>query len=247
MGFSEAGKTENPTFGTSSNVPTNIKTATSKVVFGNRIAPFNSRRYEPLIIQFKPRKKIFPFGFSWFNRIFDAKNGTIVSETNSEASIVVTTAIGKPRIKSPAPSGKNRSGRKAKINVAVQPTTASVICSVAFIEASKRFMPFRIKRSMFSTTTIESSTSNPKATTKPTILNWLMLKPVLSSKNKPMSNDIGIETMTTSDARKPNGIKVKSTKMIAIPKSLPKCSSRVRTLSALSNAFSNTICGGNCF
>ena len=241
MGFSEAGNTLNPTFGTSAKVPTSIKRATNKVVFGKAIALCNNWRYEPLMSHFKPLKKILPRGSSWLLNIFEDKKGTIVKDTKRDAKIVVTTAIGKPLIKSPEPSGKKSKGRKAKIKVAVQPITAKLICSVALMEASKRFIPLRIKRSIFSTTTIESSTSKPNAITKPTMLNWLILKPNLSNMNNPMSNESGIEIMTTREALKPNGTKVSSTKKIAIAKSLAKCSKRVRTESALSKLFSNVM------
>ncbi len=60
----------------------------------------------------------------------------MVSATKSDARIVKTTAIGKLRMNCPGTPGRNRIGRKAKINVAVQPTTETVICSVARTAAS---------------------------------------------------------------------------------------------------------------
>ena len=48
-----------------------------------------------------------------------------------------TTAIGKLRINAPEASGKKIKGIKATIKVAVQPTTAKVICFVAIMEASR--------------------------------------------------------------------------------------------------------------
>ena len=67
-----------------------------------------------------------------------AKNGTMVTDTKREAKTVVITAIGRLRINSPEASGKKVNGRKAKIKVAVQPTTARPICLVAKIAASFR-------------------------------------------------------------------------------------------------------------
>ena len=99
----------------------------------------------------------------------------MVSETNNEASTLMITDMGKLRTKSPELSGKKTKGRKAMIKVTVQPTTEIEICWVAFMAASFLLKPSRIHRSMFSTTTILSSTSKPSATTNPTMLSWLRL------------------------------------------------------------------------
>ena len=101
-----------------------------------------------------------------------------VSETSSDAATVYSTDAGSERMKMPAPSGRNSSGRNANSSVAVQPTTASAIWSVAAIAASTRVYPARRYRSMFSTTTIESSTSRPSASTKPAMDSWLSENPV---------------------------------------------------------------------
>ena len=101
----------------------------------------------------------------------------IESATKNDARIVNSTAAGSERTKSPAPSGRNSSGTKASSSVTVQPSTASQIWSVAAIAASRRGMPWRTLRAMFSTTTIESSTRRPSATTKPAIESWLSEKP----------------------------------------------------------------------
>ena len=121
-------------------------------------------------------KKMFPSGWpSCFFKILLDKNGTTVKETNKEAKMEEMTAIGRLLIKSPEESGRNTRGMKATINVMVQPKTAMPIWFVAFKVASNLVWPSRIQRSIFSTTTILSSTNNPKATTKPTILNWFRL------------------------------------------------------------------------
>ena len=74
-------------------------------------------------------------------------------------------------MKSPDTSGRNARGIKAMISVAVVPITATPICFVAFIVASKRECPSLSQRSIFSITTMLSSTRSPSATTNPTILN----------------------------------------------------------------------------
>ena len=75
----------------------------------------------------------------------------------------------------PTGPGRKSNGTKAKISVAVAPSTATPICLVAAMDASRRGTPARMNRVMFSTTTMESSTSRPRAITKPTMDSWLML------------------------------------------------------------------------
>jgi hypothetical protein len=58
------------------------------------------------------------------------------------AQVVVTDA-GSERMNRPDPSGRNSSGRNANSSVAVQPSTASAIWSVAAIAASTREYPAR--------------------------------------------------------------------------------------------------------
>ena len=79
------------------------------------------------------------------------------------------------------PPGRKSSGTKAKDSVAVQPTTATAIWWVAAMAASMRERPARRKREMFSTTTIESSTRRPRASTTPTIESWLSEEPLKRS------------------------------------------------------------------
>ena len=67
-----------------------------------------------------------------------ARNGITVSDTSSEAPTVNSTAAGNERMKMPAPSGRNSSGRNANSSVAVQPITAIAIWSVAVMAASMR-------------------------------------------------------------------------------------------------------------
>ena len=101
-----------------------------------------------------------------------ARNGMIVSATKSEAVIVATTASGSDRTNAPAPSGSAMIGKKASSSVAVQPMTAMLISCTPAIAASRGCMPSRKWRAMFSVTTMLSSTSKPKANTKPAIESW---------------------------------------------------------------------------
>ena len=95
------------------------------------------------------------------------------SASNSEPMMVATTAMGSTRMNLPAVPGSASSGRNANISVAVQPRMATKICRVPASAACTRECPMRMCRAMFSTTTMESSTSRPSATTKPAIDSWL--------------------------------------------------------------------------
>ena len=99
------------------------------------------------------------------------------SAMKNDARIVKSTAAGSDRTKSPGPSGRKSSGTKASSSVTVQPSTASQIWSVAAMAASRRGMPWRTWRAMFSTTTMESSTRRPSATTNPAMDSWFSEKP----------------------------------------------------------------------
>ena len=57
-----------------------------------------------------------------------ARNGTMVSDTSSDAATVPSTATGRLRVNLPAPSGSMVSGRKANSSTKVQPITATAIC-----------------------------------------------------------------------------------------------------------------------
>ncbi len=83
-----------------------------------------------------------------------------------------TTAIGSTRMNLPAVPGRASSGRNANTSAAVQPRMATKIWRVPAIAAWARGRPMRRWREMFSTATMESSTSRPSATTKPAIESW---------------------------------------------------------------------------
>jgi len=159
-------------------------------------------------------------------------NGTSVSDTTKDPSTVPITATGIERMNSPEPSGRASSGRKAKIRLAVQPSTASAISLVAPTAASAGVAPPRSQRAMFSITTMASSTSKPSDRISPATDNWFNVKPIRDSTMMPISSDIGIATITTLAARTPKGSKVSATMASAMAKSCPRWPSRARRLSA---------------
>ena len=98
---------------------------------------------------------------------------------------------------------------------------------------------------MFSTTTMESSTSRPSATTKPAMESWLSEYPRKYRQARPNDNDRGIETMTMPAARNPSGSSVSMTSAIAMPKSMYSRLSRELTFFDWSNPTSSLMRLGN--
>ena len=95
------------------------------------------------------------------------------SAISSEPITVATTAEGSTRMNLPAVPGSTISGRNANTSTAVQPTMATKIWRVPAMAACTRLSPSRWCRAMFSTATMESSTSRPSATTNPAMESWL--------------------------------------------------------------------------
>ena len=73
---------------------------------------------------------------------------------------------------------------------------------------------------MFSTTTMESSTSRPSESTRPAIESWFSEKPVTLRSAMPTASESGIDTMTMAAARSPSGSSVMLTRLTAIAKSI---------------------------
>ena len=133
--------------------------------------------YVKSIPLWRPLRKIFPSGFTFPLNILLEMNGMIVRATNNDPITMKVTEVGSVLIYFPAMPGRNISGRKARIRVAVHPITARPIWPVAFTAASEGEYPSLTHRDMFSTTTIESSTRSPSEITAPTMLSWFILKP----------------------------------------------------------------------
>ena len=126
----------NPITGNNANDNPNSPKAITNVKVGFANARCIILEYVALIPFCRVLRKILPSGLACFFNNALPKNGTTVSETNKDAKTLVITASGNPRTNSPGPPGRKINGKKEMINVAVQPTTAKLICLVAFIEAS---------------------------------------------------------------------------------------------------------------
>ncbi len=234
-----------PIDGTRATLPASSRPPATRVVRGWPSDQCSTGRYDISMARLKPRRTRLPRSSASRASTALARNGTMVSDTSSEARMVRMTATGRLRMKSPALPGRNRSGTNANTSAAVQPRTATAIWRVARMAASRRLAPSRRWRVMFSTTTMESSTSRPSAMTKPTMLSWFMPKPARCSSARPIASDSGIDTMTMSDARMPSGMSVTRTSRMAMAKSRYRWSSRWATLPDWSKPRSSEMPGGS--
>ena len=171
----------------------------------------------------------------------------IVRATKRDPITINVTEVGRLRIYLPDLPGRNIRGRKANIRVAVQPITAALICFVALIAASNGFVPPLTHLEIFSTTTIESSTSRPRAITAPTILSWFMLNPIKYKPVSPISIDNGIDITTIPEALNPRGSNVSRTIRKAKRKSFSSRLSLFFTFCDWSNPLSSLIPEGRVF
>src|SRR5450759_2658978 len=92
-------------------------------------------------------------------------------------------------------------GRKTAMIVAEQATTASPISSAASRAASKPLLPMRMWRTMFSISTMASSTSTPATSERARRLIWLSVKPFHCMKAKVGTADSGMARADIAVAR----------------------------------------------
>ncbi len=134
--------------------------------------------------------------------------GVNESAINNETDNVTTIVTGRLLIKSPASCGIRAMGINASTVVNVALTIGQPISEAAFIEASLGLYPIAIKRLIFSTITMELSTSIPSATTRPPIEICCNPQPNLSTTLNPIIIDRGMAIITTSADLKPNKSKM---------------------------------------
>ena len=92
-------------------------------------------------------------------------------------------------------------GMKTELSTSVMAMTGPVISSMALIVASRGGRPLAIQRSMFSTTTMASSTTMPIASTSPNRVRLLSEKPSRAITAKVPISDTGTSIMGISVAR----------------------------------------------
>ena len=99
------------------------------------------------------------------------------------------------------PGMKDR-GTKTAISVTDVASTAKVTCRAPRTDATSGLSPFSIRRWMFSSTTIASSTTSPIASSSASSVSVLIEKPQTDSRTNTPSSDTGIATAGTSVARR---------------------------------------------
>ena len=102
------------------------------------------------------------------------------SDSATSAEIVTASASVMPNSRKSAPvwPGRNDSGTKTAASVAVVATTAKNTCWVPSTAAARGPMPWPRRRTMFSSTTIASSTTRPVASTSASRVRMLIEKPI---------------------------------------------------------------------
>ena len=114
--------------------------------------------------------------------------------------------------------------------MAVQPRIATKICRVPASAACARELPTRMCRAMFSTTTMESSTSRAERDDEAGNRNLVQRIAEEVEQVRPNASDSGIDTITMPAARQPSGSSVSNTSAMAMPKSRYRWFSRCDTL-----------------
>ncbi len=95
----------------------------------------------------------------------------------------------------------NAVGMKTELSTSVMAITGPVISSMALIVASRGGRPLAIQRSMFSTTTMASSTTMPIASTSPKSVRLFKENPRSAMTAKVPMSDTGTSIMGISVAR----------------------------------------------
>ena len=95
------------------------------------------------------------------------------SASSSEPMMVATTAIGSTRMNLPGGAGQGDQGQEGEDERGGAAEDRHEDLPRAGERRLHARVPMRRWRAMFSTTTMESSTSRPSATTKPAIEIWL--------------------------------------------------------------------------
>ncbi len=130
---------------------------------------------------------------NWYDSI-----GTTATDTTRLIITAVVTAIAMSRNIMPTSICRNTTGKNTATVVSVDASTAPHTSRVPSYAARNAFFPMCRCRSMFSSTTIASSTSRPVANARPARLTRFSVVPSARiTMNVPIS-DIGIETLTTS-------------------------------------------------
>ena len=107
-----------------------------------------------------------------------ARAGVIVIAFTAEMTIDTAIVSANWRKNCPLMPPRNALGKNTAPRTSVIAMIGPVISSIALIVASRTFSPLASQRSMFSSTTIASSTTMPMASTRPKSVRLLIVKPI---------------------------------------------------------------------
>ena len=134
-------------------------------------------------------------------KIFELIIGTSVSDTSAEKPIAAAIVMPNSPNSRPMLPGMNEIGRNTAISTSVVATTAKPISRLPSTAASSGGSPSSIRRTMFSSTTIASSTTRPIASTAPSSVSTLIEKPAITITMLAAMIETGIVTAGISVAR----------------------------------------------
>ena len=149
--------------------PMNIASAPNSVSARCRSAHSTTRRYQRMT---RPSRSTCGLAFSWYAAII----GVSSRATSSENSTAVAAVQPNSRKNLPATPGMNATGTNTAASVADVAITARPISSAASIAACFGGLPIARCRSMFSTSTIASSTRMPTTTASASSVTMFRLK-----------------------------------------------------------------------
>ena len=127
--------------------------------------------------------------------------GVSVSATRLDSTTALTTVRESSTKTRPIWPGRKISGTNTATTVAVVAMTAKNTCRVPRIAASVRGSPSSMRRWMFSSTTIESSTTSPMTSTSASSVRMLIEKPARASTAKVATRQTGTTAAGSATAR----------------------------------------------
>ena len=124
------------------------------------------------------RLNSWPWAPSSVLKIITARDGVIVSALIAEMIVETAIVTANWRKNCPVIPPRKQQGMKTALSTSVIARTGPVISSIALIVAVRESRPVAISRSMFSRTTMASSTTIPIASTRPKSVRLFRLKPM---------------------------------------------------------------------
>ncbi len=111
-------------------------------------------------------------------KIITARDGVIVNALTAEMIVETAIVTANWRKNWPVMPPRKQQGTNTELSTRVMARTGPVISSMALMVAVRESSPVAISRSMFSSTTIASSTTMPMASTRPKSVRLLRENPM---------------------------------------------------------------------